>query len=257
MDLMIVGCSGSLPGPDAPASCYLVSAEHEGRTWRVLLDLGSGALGALQRHTDPLGIDAVVLSHLHPDHCLDLTALHVMRRHGPRAVTVTGDVAVWGPAGTDARMARAYGVGEAEPLTGIAWGVLEDGEPVSIGPFTITPHRVLHPVRAYGLRVEADGEVLGYSGDTDACPGLLSVLAGADLALVECGFEEGDETRGIHLTPSRAAAAAAEAGGVGRLVLTHLTPWADREAALAVAAEVFDGPVEVVVPDRRYAVSRA
>jgi ribonuclease BN (tRNA processing enzyme) len=72
MRLTIVGCSGSLAGPTSPASCYLVQTEHEGRTWNLVLDLGNGALGALQRHVDPEAIDAVVLSHLHADHCLDL-----------------------------------------------------------------------------------------------------------------------------------------------------------------------------------------
>ena len=77
MKLPVVGCSGSYPGPDSPASCYLLEQEHEGRTWRVLMDLGSGALGALQRYVDPLGIDAVLLSHLHADHCLDLCGFYV------------------------------------------------------------------------------------------------------------------------------------------------------------------------------------
>jgi ribonuclease BN (tRNA processing enzyme) len=73
--LTVVGCSGSFPQPDAAASCYLVEADDDaGRTWRVLLDLGSGALGPLQRHADLHALDAVLLSHLHPDHCIDLTA---------------------------------------------------------------------------------------------------------------------------------------------------------------------------------------
>jgi ribonuclease BN (tRNA processing enzyme) len=72
MRLTIVGCSGSFPGPDSPASCYLVEAEHDGATFRLVLDLGSGALGHLQRYTDLESVDAVVLSHLHADHCLDI-----------------------------------------------------------------------------------------------------------------------------------------------------------------------------------------
>ena len=84
MDLTIVGCTGSMAGPDSPASCYLVRASDGERDWQLLLDLGSGALGALQRHTDPLTLDAVLLTHLHPDHCLDLTGLRVLRAHGPR-----------------------------------------------------------------------------------------------------------------------------------------------------------------------------
>ena len=71
MRLTVVGCSGSVPGPDSAASSYLV--EQDG--FRLLLDLGSGAFGALQRHLDPAEVDAVVLSHLHPDHCFDLAPM--------------------------------------------------------------------------------------------------------------------------------------------------------------------------------------
>ena len=81
--LTVVGCSGSYAGPDSPASCYLLEADGEDRTWRILLDLGNGALGALHNYTDPLGIDAVALSHLHPDHCLDLCGYYVMRKYHP------------------------------------------------------------------------------------------------------------------------------------------------------------------------------
>ena len=74
MRLTVVGCSGSFPGPGSPASCYLVEADG----FRVLLDLGNGALGALQRHLQARDIDAVLLSHLHADHCIDL--LRALRR---------------------------------------------------------------------------------------------------------------------------------------------------------------------------------
>src|SRR6478735_9396988 len=87
MRLTVIGCAGSYPGPDAATSCYLVEAdEPDGRTWRILLDLGSGALGPLQRFTDPFGIDAVFISHLHADHCLDLCGYHVLRRYHPDGV---------------------------------------------------------------------------------------------------------------------------------------------------------------------------
>ena len=64
MDVTIVGCSGSFAGPRSPASSYLVRTEHEGRTWSIVLDLGNGALGALQRHIEPYAVDAVLLSKL-------------------------------------------------------------------------------------------------------------------------------------------------------------------------------------------------
>src|SRR5699024_10546946 len=105
MRLTVVGCSGSYPGPGSPASCYLVEAEHDDRTWRILLDLGSGALGALHNHIDPLSVDAVFLSHLHADHCMDLCGYYVMRKYHPNGPQPR--IPVWGPPGTAARMARA------------------------------------------------------------------------------------------------------------------------------------------------------
>jgi ribonuclease BN (tRNA processing enzyme) len=68
MRLTIVGCSGSYPGPESPASCYLLESDDGERTWRVLVDFGNGALGALHKYVDPLTIDAVLVSHLHADH---------------------------------------------------------------------------------------------------------------------------------------------------------------------------------------------
>ena len=83
MEVTIVGCSGSFAGPDSPASCYLLRAEFEGRTWSIVLDLGNGALGNLQRHIDPLTLDAVLISHLHVDHFIDLCGLYVMLKYVP------------------------------------------------------------------------------------------------------------------------------------------------------------------------------
>ncbi|ANS78574.1 hypothetical protein SGUI_1178 [Serinicoccus hydrothermalis] len=246
MRLTVIGCSGSVPGPEGPASCYLVTAHDGRREWRLLLDLGPGALGPLQRHTDPLALDAVLLSHLHADHCLDLTGLHVLRRHGP--APATDELPVWGPPGVAQRMMRAHGVRGDEPMPGLAWGELADRALVRVGPFTLTPYAVRHPVPAFGLRVEAGGRVLAYTGDTDSCEALVPLLARADLALVEAGFgPDEDAPRGIHLTPQRAAEAVAAAGGVARLLLTHLPPWAERSAAAAAAEGVWSGVVDVAV----------
>ena len=160
MRLTIVGCSGSYPGPDSPASCYLVEAEHDGRTWRILLDLGSGALGPLHRYADPLSIDAVFLSHLHADHCLDLCGYHVMRRYHPDGPQPR--VPVWGPVGTADRMARAYDL-PVDPGMHEEFDFREHDGPAEVGPFRVEAIGVEHPVSAYGLRVSAGGATLGYS----------------------------------------------------------------------------------------------
>lgn len=253
MRVTVVGCAGSYAGPTSPASSYLVRAEHGGRTVSIVIDLGNGAFGALQRHVDPNDVDAVLLTHLHPDHCADLTGFYVHRRYAPHDAP-EGRLTVWGPSGTAERLDLMYhgledgGMGAVFDVRGV-----ESGVGIVIGPMTITPHLVEHPVEAYGYRVEVDGAVVALTGDTDACEALTPLLTGADLALVDSAFVDGRDTeRGIHLSGRRAAEAAVAAGGVRRLVLTHIPAWNDREVCRAQAAAVWPGMVELAEPDTTY-----
>jgi ribonuclease BN (tRNA processing enzyme) len=245
MRLRIVGCSGSYPGPDSPASCYLVEAEHEGRTWRIVLDLGNGALGALHRYADPLSIDAVLLSHLHADHCIDITSYYVLRKYHPSGSRPP--IPVYGPDGTPGRLARAYDLPKSPGMTEEFSFHFYPEHPFAIGPFTITARLVKHPVPGYGLRIESGGKVLAYSGDTGPCEALVATARDADLFLCEASFVEGgDNPPDLHLTGTEAAQAAIDAG-VGRLVLTHIPPWHDADAIFAESA-IFEGPRELAAP---------
>ena len=97
MRVHVIGCSGSFAGPEGAASSYLLEHEDEaGRTWRVLMDLGSGAFGPLQSVIDPADLDAVIISHLHPDHYLDLTGLEVFWAYHSR--TDLGQLPIHAPA---------------------------------------------------------------------------------------------------------------------------------------------------------------
>ncbi|HEU4812277.1 MAG TPA: MBL fold metallo-hydrolase [Nocardioides sp.] len=257
MRLTVVGCSGSYPGPDSPCSGYLLEADHvdesgASRTWRIMLDLGSGALGALHRYADPLSIDAVLVSHLHADHCLDLCGYYVMRKYHPNGPQPR--IPVWGPVGTADRMARAYDLphdpGMHEQFDFRLWG-----DPIRIGPFAVRPVPVDHPVPAFGLRVSADGATLGYSGDTGPCAGLDDVADGVDLLLAEASFRSGDDNpKGLHLTGADCGDAA-ERGGAKRLVLTHVPPWFDRQEALREARELYAGELGLAVPGATYDLS--
>lgn len=232
-----------------------MQAEQDGRTWSVVLDLGNGALGALQRHLDPLDVDAVLLSHLHVDHFVDMCGLYVVRKYTP-VRAVDGALPVHGPFGTAHRIAAAYGTPEREEVSGVfTVRHLLDRSPVRIGPFTITPYRVNHPVEGYGFRVEADGRVLAYTGDTDTCDALTPLMKDADLVLADSAFVDGrDLVPGIHLSGSRAAEAAVRAGGVRRLMLTHLPSWNDPEVCRSQAEQVWPGRVELAEPGATYEV---
>ncbi len=239
----MIGCSGSFPGPDSPASCYLLEADDpEGgdRPWRILLDLGSGAFGALQRHVDPLAVDAVFLSHLHADHCLDLCGYYVMRKYHPEGPPPR--LPVWGPPGTAERMARAYDL-PLDPGMTEEFDFREHDGVVELGPFRVEPVPVVHPVTAYGLRITADGVTLGYSGDTGPCEGLDHVARDVDLLLAEASFRSGeDNPPDLHLTGADCGTAATR-GRAHRLLLTHVPPWFEPERALTEAGTTFHGPL--------------
>lgn len=252
MRLTVIGCAGSYPGPDSAASCYLLEADHEGRTWRVLIDLGSGALGTLQQYVDPLTLDAVLLSHLHPDHYFDISGLYVVWKYHPSGPQER--IPVFGPSGVARQAARAYGLPK-EPGMSAEFDFREyDDAPIRLGPFTIKAVRVVHPVPAYGMRVEVGGRTLAYSGDTGPCSALVDLAKGADLLLAEAAFVEGgDNPADLHLTGTEAGRAAHDAG-VGRLVLTHIPPWHDREVALAEARSTYSGPIELAVTGATYEI---
>jgi ribonuclease BN (tRNA processing enzyme) len=120
--------------------------------------------------------------------------------------------------------------------------------PLPIGPFTITVGRVVHPVPAFAIRVEAGGRTLVYSGDTGPTDALVDLARDCDLALFEASFLAGvDTTKDLHMTGVEAGAAAA-AAGARRLLLTHLVAWNDPRVTLAEGRSAFDGQVALATP---------
>ena len=241
MRLTVVGCAGSFPGPDSPASCYLLEADG----FRLVIDLGNGALGALQRYAALSGIDAVCLSHLHADHCVDLYSYSIARTYHPDGQLPT--IPVYGPAGTAERIGLLHGPGgDSELMKRFAFEVLEPGA-LAIGPFDVTVAHVNHPVETFAYRFNHDGRALVYTGDTGATEEVPALAVGADVFLSEAAFLEApDLPPDLHLTARQAACYAGRAD-VGKLVLTHLQPWTNADDARAEAAAAFAGHLEIAV----------
>jgi ribonuclease BN (tRNA processing enzyme) len=240
MRLTVVGCSGSLPGPDSAASCYLLEADG----FRLVVDLGNGALGPLQRYAPLDGVDAVLLSHLHADHCVDLYSYAIARTYSPAGPMPP--VPVYGPAGTAERIALLHGTGGDE--LGLAhrfeFRTVSPGR-LEVGPFDVHLAHANHPVETFAFRFTQGGRSLVYTGDTGTTEAIPALAAGADVFLSEAAFLDGpDLPPDIHLTAGQAGGYAAQAG-VGRLVLTHLQPWINRDDAQAEAAAAFTGPLEI------------
>lgn len=240
MRVTVIGCSGSFPGPDSPASSYLIQAEG----YSLLLDLGNGSLGTLQRFHGIYDIDAVCISHLHADHCLDLCGYWVARTYRPGGPPPR--IPVYGPGDTADHMARAY---DLEPEPGMKgtfdFETLPRG-PFELGPFRITTAAMNHPIEAYGFRIEQGGKVLAYSGDTGESRDLVGLARDADVFLCEASFlDQPNLPTDLHLT-AREAGEHASRAGVDRLVLTHLVPWNDPAQSLAEAkASTFEGDIRL------------
>jgi ribonuclease BN (tRNA processing enzyme) len=261
MRLIVLGCSGSGPGPASPASGYLVEAGDA----RLVMDLGNGTLSALQRHLDPWELDGVLFSHLHPDHCSDFSSLVVHRRYHPHPPfdATARPLPVYAPAEAPDRLAAGYAPSAAEraatDLTDVfTFHPLADGGSAVVAGVTLRSARVDHLCETYGLRVEQGGRSLVYSGDTGPCDGLVQLARGADVLLCEATWphvtEDWDEPPpGVHLS-GRQAGEHATAAGVGRLLITHVPVWFDGQKLLAEAKATFDGPVELVAPDAAYEI---
>ena len=188
---------------------------------------------------------------LHADHCLDLCGYYVLRKYHPRGPQPR--LPVYGPSDTPGRMARAYDLPEDPGMTAEFDFRTYDGV-VEIGPFAVVAVPLVHPVEAYGLRVTVGDASIAYTGDSGPCEALDELAAGADLLLAEASFRDGDDNPvDIHLTGADGGALAARAQ-VGRLVMTHIPPWFDKQELLAEAQHAWDGPAELARPGAVYEV---
>jgi ribonuclease BN (tRNA processing enzyme) len=232
----------------AVGAAYLVRLDGSS----LLLDLGQGAFAGLAGMLDPATLDAVVISHLHPDHFIDLVALrHYLRWEGPRR-----RVRVLGPAGLAGRLDALH----AEPgFTAAALDVetLVPGTAV-IGPFELDIAPVTHTDASFGFRVSprratgADGSDQGpglvYSGDCGRAEDLDPLARPGDTLLCEVSFGPGPVAPGAAHLDGPAVGELARRVRAGRVLLTHIQMGFDRAATVDSVRARFDGPVELVDP---------
>jgi ribonuclease BN (tRNA processing enzyme) len=242
--LLPVGTAAAFGGVGEAQSAYLVT----GGGRRVLVDAGSGALSALAVHMAPEALDAVLVSHLHPDHCSDLLALHVHMRWGPGRGRV---IPVIGPPGLRERL-TAF-AGSAEPWTeaqGLRFDVLAAGSGRrDLGGGLLLRHaEVPHLPPTHAMRFECGETSLCYGADCAPGDALVALARGCDLLILECAFGDRPVPDGVPHLNATTAGELARAAGARRLLLTHCQSRDDRDAALARARAVFGGPVDWARP---------
>jgi ribonuclease BN (tRNA processing enzyme) len=221
-------------------SGYLV--EHDG--FRVLIDPGYATFPRLLEHCDATAVDAVLVSHGHPDHCADLNPLLRARALGdcpaPR-------LPVHAPPGA---LSAVLALDRPETLDG-AFELREfvPGSAFGAGPFSVRSWLLPHWMPNAGLRLQATGTSLAYTGDTGPSPDLPVLARDADLLIAEASYPERvPDDSAPYLSSARQAGRVAAAASAGRLVLTHLMPGTDPGAAMNAAAAGYDGDITVAVP---------
>lgn len=243
MRLTVLGSDGTWPGEAGQCSGYLLT--HEG--FHLWLDAGTGTFARLQEHVGIDDVGAMLVTHGHADHFLDMIPAFYARHYGGLG---TAGLPFYSPEGFfDVASKLVSENGRDVMAEAYSFGQLAHGTKVEIGPFRVTAFEMTHiGVYSLGYRIEAGGHVLAFSGDTGPCENAVEMARGADLFLCEATYQDPSELTFFHLSATQAAehATAAE---VKRLVLTHLTPGLDHGTSLEQAANGFAGAIDVAVPE--------
>lgn len=245
--MTVLGANGTYPTAGRPASGYLVS-DGETNLW---MDAGPGTYLALCNELDPVEIDAVFLSHRHPDHCSDFFALYHSVAYGP---VRRGRIPVVCPEG----LAEALSVFLQRPAAlDSAFEIVTagDGDSIRLGSMDVSMVRTNHPPPTLAPRISVGDRSVTYTADTGPSDAVASHAAGSDLLLAEATLagRRGPDSKPHHMTGAEAGTMAS-AAGVGRLVLTHIPAHEDPGRILAEAESEFDGRVALAMPGARMTV---
>ena len=243
MKVTVLGGAGAYPTAHQGCGGFLV--EHDG--FRLIVDPGYATIQRLLALVDAADVDAVWVSHGHPDHCADLQPL---LRARALLTPPTAALPVYAPLGSLATLLaldQPNTVDNAYVLHDVA-----DGDAFEIGPLDCTARDLPHMVPNLGIRISARAAaptVLAYTGDCGPSPIVAELATGADLLIADATHPETvPEMRAAYLSSARQAGAWAQSAQAKALLLTHRWPGTDPDAACAAAAETFDGPVEVATP---------
>lgn len=229
MKITVIGYWGGYPAKNEASSGYLL----EYGDYRVLLDCGSGVLSELQNHLHPEELDAVVLSHYHPDHVADVGvlqhALLIQQMLSGKKKTVP----IYGHNQDELEFGKLT---YKEITKGIAYS---PNQPIQIGPFTFQFMQTKHPIPCYAMRIEVEGHILVYTGDSAYMEEFVDFAKDANILLCESNFYSNmDGSEAGHMT-AREAGIIANKANVQLLILTHLPHYGEHQQLIKEAREMF------------------
>ncbi|MCA1841533.1 MAG: MBL fold metallo-hydrolase, partial [Actinobacteria bacterium] len=223
-DVVVLGASGTFPTKDGAATGLL----FRGDSAHVWVDAGTGTFANLQRYVDYFDLDAVVLSHLHLDHILDIYPLYYGLRYSVRSTSTPTRMDVYAPAGTEAFLARMLYKGDGDEPQDfcdyLSFQTIGSGQERTIAGFSFRFAATRHPTETLAMRVERDGRSLTYTSDTAPDDTLIALAKGSNVLIAEASLQVPNESlTDVHMTAEQAGKLAADAQ-VDRLVLSHVSP---------------------------------
>jgi len=249
-ELLVLGAGPAWSDrPGSSGAAYLV---RTGDT-AILLDLGQGSFPRLVEAIEPSALDAVLISHLHPDHFIDLIPL---RHYLAYQIVPPRSVRVVAPAGLSTRIDALHDQ-PGFTATALACEPYPSGA-FAIGGLSIEARKIRHTADSYAVRIATPGQPgLVYSGDCGVADDLLPLIQPGDTLLVEVSFGAGPVPPGSLHLDAPAIAGLVTTARPGRVLLTHLQMGLDRIAPVRIVSEAFDGPVRLVEPGNAIDLRRA
>lgn len=238
--LTVIGCAGTHSSAERVCSAYLL--HHDG--FDLLLDLGPGALHNLSKVIDLADLDAIVISHMHPDHFLDLYGLQYALRFHPAD---PGPIPVYGPADMPGMIAAILPDESVAKLKNLlTFHIAAAGDVLTLGPLRVELFEMNHPMPTIGSRITAGTKVIAFTGDTAPTPQTSHLARDADVFLCDATWSEAQRPipADVHCTGLEAGQAA-QSAGAKRLVITHVSPYNDPAAVAREAAKAYEGDIIV------------
>jgi len=239
VELTVLGSGGTWPEAGGATSGYLVRSDG----FNLWMDAGTGTLSRLQQHIPISEIHAVLISHAHPDHFVDLYPTFYARHY---AALGTHGLPLYAPPGFFGHVSHLISDDSRDKM-GVAFDVNElvPEKTVEIGPFRVQARLMQHiGVIAMGFRIEDGAGVLAYTGDSGPTAELVELARGADVLVSEATWQDHMDLLPFHMS-ARQAAEHATAAGAGGLILTHIWPSLDHELSREQASATYDGPIEL------------
>ncbi|WP_339177744.1 MBL fold metallo-hydrolase [Oceanobacillus sp. FSL W7-1293] len=232
MKLTIIGFWGGYPNKDGATSSYLLEKDD----YKLVLDLGSGALSKLQKFTSVPELDAVILSHYHHDHVADIGVLQYAKLIDYYVHNNEKKLKIYGHTEDEdgfSSLSHQY-------TEGVAYSPEEE---LKIGPFSITFLRTAHPVPCFGMRITDGKKTIVYTADSSYTEAWIPFAKDADVLITDCNYFKGqDGTAAGHMN-SEEAAGIAKAANVRELVLSHLPQFSVLEQLKEEAEKIYTGPI--------------